>query len=59
LGQIWSRCNNGLDCFGAVKYVEKLLGCTKTGCIALPEYLVAPFEQHRKSWNFEMELIFY
>ena len=22
--------------------MEKLLGCTKTGCIALPEYLVAP-----------------
>jgi len=42
LGQTWSRCNNGPDCFGAVKYVEKLLGPAKTGCIALPEYLVAP-----------------
>jgi hypothetical protein len=42
LGQTWSRCNKGLDCFGTVKYVDKLLGCPKTGCIALPEYPASP-----------------
>ena len=41
------RCNNGLDCFGAVKYVEKLLGTAKTGCIDPPEYLVAPQRMDR------------
>jgi hypothetical protein len=42
LGLTWNRCNKGLDCFGTVKYVEKLLGFPKTGCIALPEYPIAP-----------------
>jgi hypothetical protein len=27
--------------------VEKLLGCTKTGCIALPENIVAPIRKEK------------
>jgi len=36
------RCNNGVNCFATVKYVEKLLGQPKTGSIALPENPATP-----------------
>ena len=42
LGQICSRCNDGVACFAGVKFVEKLLETAKTGRIALPENFVAP-----------------
>ncbi len=42
LEQAGSRCDNGVNSFAAVKFVEALLAPAKTGSIGLPESLVAP-----------------
>jgi len=48
VGQAGSRCDNGINSFAAIEFVEKLLAIAKTSSIALPENLAAPTSTNRR-----------